>query len=256
MRSDEYRAMYNLEESFWWYRGMRSLTAAILAPYMAPNTDVRNEAGHNGAPRILDVGCGTGYSMTWLGRVFGTEEVYGVDLSRHAAELWDSRNLHTAAIASACNLPFKSAQFDLVTCFDVVYQFGAEASRAALSEFHRVLKPGGLLFIREPAYEWMRGSHDLAVATAHRYTKRELKAALVAQGFSALRATYCNSLLFWAAVPHRFISRISGKDTSDVRPVSKWMNSVFGKALGLEAKFVKHFAFPFGLSVIAVARRR
>jgi|ERR1700733_4866125 SAM-dependent methyltransferase len=247
MRSDEYLAMYNLEERFWWYRGMRSVTASILERYL----DRKGTP-----PRILDVGCGTGYSLSWLGRLYRTDHTYGIDVSQHAADIWNSRDLHTAAIASASDLPFESNQFDLVTCFDVVYQFSPDRSRRALSEIHRVLKPGGLVFIREPAYDWMRGSHDLAVATVHRYTRRELKASLASLGFSLLRTTYCNSLLFWAAVPHRLVSRISGKDTSDVRPVSKSLDRAFGFALDLEAKFVRRFAFPFGLSVVAIARRQ
>ena len=78
---------------------------------------------------------------------------------------------------------------------------------------------------------------------------------LESAGFGARRATYANSLLFWAAVPHRFLSRLKGSGESDVKPASPLMNRLFGGALGLESKMVRRVAFPFGLSVIVVARK-
>lgn len=245
MREDEYRAMYDLEDRLWWYVGMRAITAALLD----------SELGGRGPMRILDVGCGTGYSLNWLRGRYPVERAYGVDLSPHAAALWQLRDLDTVALASADQLPFGANAFDLLTCFDVIYQLDEEGARRAASEMHRVLKPGGVLFIREPAYEWMRGGHDVAVATRHRYTRGELKRLLESVGFETRRATYANSLLFGAAVPHRFLSRLKGSGESDVKPASPLINRLFGGALRVESKMVRRMAFPFGLSVIVVARK-
>src|SRR5262249_39642843 len=151
-------------------------------------------------------------------------------------------------VASVAGLPFSDRKFDLVTCFDVIYQLDTEVAGRAVSEIHRTLKPGGILFIREPAYDWMRGGHDVAVATRHRYTRPELKRLLEAAGFETRRATYANSLLFWAAVPHRWLSKIKGSGESDVQPASPLLNALFGSALNLESKIVRALAFPFGLS--------
>jgi SAM-dependent methyltransferase len=245
MREDEYRAMYDLEDQLWWYVGMRAITASLLDKEMAGRAGLR----------LLDVGCGTGYSLNWLRGRYAVERAYGVDMSPHAAALWRLRDLDTVALASADQLPFEAGAFDLVTVFDVIYQLDEEGALRAASEVHRVLRPGGVLFIREPAYEWMRGGHDVAVATRHRYTRGELKRLLESAGFVIERATYANSLLFWAAAPHRFLSRLRGSGESDVKPASPWMNRLFGGALGIESKVVRRAAFPFGLSVIVVARK-
>ena len=245
MREDEYRAMYDLEDRLWWYVGMRAITASLLDAELAGRTRLR----------LLDVGCGTGYSLNWLRGRYPVERAYGVDLSPHAAALWRLRDLDMVALASADRLPFGAGAFDLVTCFDVIYQLDAGGARRAASEMHRVLKPGGVLFIREPAYEWMRGGHDVAVATRHRYTRGELRRLLESVGFATRRATYANSLLFWAAAPHRFLSRLRGSGESDVKPAAPWMNRLFGGALGVESKMVRRMAFPFGLSVIVVGRK-
>jgi SAM-dependent methyltransferase len=242
MKKEEYRAMFELEDRLWWYRGMRHITAAILGRLLEGRK----------APKILDVGCGTGYSIGWLRTLYGAGGVYGIDLSPEAAAFWKERAVITAAVSSAHKLPFADNQFDLVTCFDVIYQLSGDLAEQSILEMQRVLKPGGLLFIREPAYEWMRGSHDVAVGTAHRFTLREIGRLVTGPGYVQKRATYANGLLLWAAIPRRLFSRLGGGDSSDVRPVPGWINSVLESALRLEAILLRRFALPFGLSAIVV----
>jgi SAM-dependent methyltransferase len=245
MRDDEYRAMYDLEERLWWYAGMRAITASIFD----------GKIGRDRPPRILDVGCGTGYSLLWLKEHFKSERAFGVDISLHAAALWRVRSLDTVAVASADLLPFTSEEFDLVTCFDVIYQLERDRARRAILEMSRVLRPGGWLFIREPAYEWMRGAHDKAVGTRHRYTKKELCRLLASENFRVERATYLNALLFGVAAPHRWLSRLRGGSSSDVKPVAPLINRALLGALNLEARLVRSVSFPFGLSVAALAQK-
>ncbi|HEV8488064.1 MAG TPA: methyltransferase domain-containing protein [Blastocatellia bacterium] len=246
MRHEEYRAMFELEDHLWWYRGMRAVTASILDPHLPSRPDLC----------VLDVGCGTGYSLKWLGERLGTRATFGVDISPHASAFWNEHGLDTAAIASAHQIPLASEVFDLVTCFDVIYQFSNADAETAIAEMHRVLKPGGLLFIREPAYDWMRAGHDLAVGTDHRYTLTKLRRLLTAQGFALRRATYANSLLFGAAVPHRLVSKWRGSEESDVKPVAEWLNKALAAALKIEALLIGRLSFPFGLSVTALAQKK
>ncbi len=245
MRDDEYQGMFELERTLWWYQGMRDITASLLDK----NLNGKKEC------RLLDIGCGTGFSMRWLRERFNTQEVFGVDLFYQAAALWETNNIHTASIASADALPFAAESFDLVTCFDVIYQLSEADAAKAVSEMLSVLAPGGFLYIREPAYEWMRGSHDIVVATKHRFTKSRLKALLAKQGFKIKKATYANTLLFPLAVPHRFLSRLTGSEESDVKAVHPLMNKTFAVALKMESALLKHLSFPFGLSVIVLAQK-
>lgn len=246
MRDDEYRAMFDLEERLWWYEGMRAITASIID----------RDIGEIERARILDVGCGTGFTLQWLKKRLRADEAFGVDVSPRAAELWKLRDLNTAVIASGDRLPFGAREFDLVTCFDVVNQFDAEGARRAVSEFRRVLKPGGWLLIREPAYEWMRAAHDRAVSTRHRYNRKELLELLRAEGLAPARSTYANWLLFWAAAPHRLLSKLKRSEASDVKPVPRVINGALLAALKLEARLIERFNFPFGLSVFALARKQ
>ncbi len=244
MRADEYRAMFDLEERLWWYAGMRAITASILERVVELNN-----------PCLLDIGCGTGFSLLWLKELLGSTHAFGVDLSEHAAALWSERGLDTVARARASRLPFASKEFDLVTCFDVIYQFEREESREAIAEMNRVLRPDGCLFIREPAYDWMRSAHDVAVGTRHRFTRKEIVELLEAEGFRIERATYANTLLFPLAASHRLLSRIRGGQSSDVRPVPRLINRALAAILKIEAGFIRSLNFPFGLSVVALAQK-
>lgn len=237
--------MFELEERLWWFGGMRAITASLLEPLLTEKTQ-----------HALDVGCGTGYSLLWLRERFKLAEAYGVDSSLHAAAFWPKRGLDTCALASADRLPFCASEFDLVTCFDVIYQLNDERASAAISEIHRVLVPGGVLFIREPAYQWMRGAHDVAVGTHRRYTSTDLRRLLRAHGFELKRSTYANTVLFWAAAPYRLLSRLRSSRQSDVRPVPDWMNKILGAVLEFEARALHRITFPFGLSVVALATKK
>ena len=243
MRDDQYAAMFELEERLWWYEGMRAVTASLLSGNLRANQ------------RALDIGCGTGYSMVWMRERFAFREVVGVDISEKATEFCKSRGLDTVAIASADKLPFHAGEFDLVTCFDVIYQLNDERASAAVGEASRVLRPGGLLMIREPAYQWLRGAHDVAVGTHRRYTLTDLRRLLLARGFRIKRATYANSLLIWLAAPHRLLSKWRRGTESDVRPVPAWLNATLGSALKLEARILERLAFPFGLSAVLLAEK-
>jgi SAM-dependent methyltransferase len=194
--------------------------------------------------------------MRWLEQQFQVEAAFGIDASSCAAQLWKERDINRAAIASADCLPFGSNEFGLVTCFDVVYQLSEEGVKRALSEMHRVLKPGGLLFIREPAYRWLLGPHDEAVGARHRFTLSELIKLVDSLGFERRRSTYANTLLFGAAVPHRLLSRLLGSTSSDVKPVPGWMNKAFYGVLRAESLLLERVSLPFGLSVILLVEKK
>src|SRR5438309_3910201 len=155
MEREQYAIMARREERHWWYAGMRRVALAVL------EGAIRGRRGL----RILDAGCGTGGTTVELRR-FG--DVVGVDLAWEALEPASGRGLRELARASIEQLPFGGATFDVVTSFEVVYHLGVASDMSALTELRRVLKPAGLLLLRVPAHDWLRGQHDRLVHTLHR----------------------------------------------------------------------------------------
>lgn len=103
------------------------------------------------APRVLDVGAGTGrVARAVLRQIAFDGEVINLDLSapmlregQRQCAVWPGR-AHTVRAPADC-LPFADNTFDAVTCIEVV-EFLPDARRA-LGEYLRVLKPGGVLLL-------------------------------------------------------------------------------------------------------------
>jgi SAM-dependent methyltransferase len=238
--------MFEAEEAQWWYVGQRAIAHALLEP-----SAVTLEAPE-GELRILDAGCGTGGNLVHLGRL---GRAVGVDLAPEAAARWRTRSVR-AVRGSLLALPFPDGAFDIVTSFDVIYHAWVPDDGAAVEEMARVLRPGGLLLVRVPALGILRGAHDEAVETRHRYTRRELVGLLESRGLTAVRSTYANFLLFPLLLGRRTLDRLGGREGSDVEFLPAPLEWLFRRLLLAEAALVRRGAsLPIGASVIALARR-
>ena len=243
MDSQEYETMFAVEDQHWWYVGMQRITTTLAAQFYA----------HQSNLRILDAGCGTGAAMQYLS-AFGL--VAGCDVSSIALCYSRKRGLERLSQASVTCLPFCSERFDLVTSFDVLYHRAVADYTRALMEFSRVLRPGGRILLRLPAYDWLRGRHDKAIHTAHRFTTGELHGAMDASGFVVEKLSYANTLLFPLAFTKRLLERILPKgEGSDIHRELSRHNAFLTKILSAEARWLAHHSFPFGLSVIAIGRK-
>jgi SAM-dependent methyltransferase len=246
MERSEYEVMAAVEGQHWWYGGMRAISAALLDPIYAGR----------GGLRILDAGCGTGGNALFLRR-YG--EVVGIDLAPEALELGGPRLPGRLARASVLDLPFASGSFDLLTSFDVLYHRAVPDEDRALAEAARVLRPGGRLLIRLPAYEFLRSKHDRAVHTRRRYTSAEARELLAAGGFTVERCSYINSLLFALPLAQRLLERALPaleQHDSDLALPSPLVNEALRWPLAAEAAWLaRGGAFPVGLSILALARR-
>ena len=97
-----------------------------------------------GRPRILDVGCGSGLKLAYLGNDDSLR--VGCDIR---SELYlrarDRAGLVRFVQAEASQLPFSEGSFDMVTCLSVIEEL--PDYKAAITEMTRCVAPGGLLCI-------------------------------------------------------------------------------------------------------------
>jgi SAM-dependent methyltransferase len=246
MEREQYAIMARREEHHWWYAGMRRVAVAVLESALGGRTGLR----------VLDAGCGTGGTTVELQR-FG--EVVGVDLVWEALEPAHARGLSALALASIERLPFASGSFDAATSFEVVYHLGVSNDTLALSEIHRVLKPGGLFLLRVPAHDWLRGEHDRLVHTRHRYTRDEVADKLGRAGFSIDQLSWANTVLFPPAAAKRLLER-NGASNGVAGEPDLWMppaplNALLTHIVAAERMAIpRGVPLPFGLSILAVAR--
>ena len=242
MEPKEYQIMCEAEESHWWYEGMAAIMRAVVEAHYRPGSNLR----------ILDAGCGTGASMGLLAE-YG--EVTGFDMSPHAIRLGRTRGYQRLAIASAMAIPFTDETFDLVTSLDVLYFVNVRDS-TALQEFARVLMPGGRIIVRVPAFDWLRGIHDIKVSTGHRYTVTELSRKMIQIKLRLELMSYAISILFPMVVLKRLCERWLPMQTdSDIAIDLKCLGKLFKRCLILESHVITKWSLPFGLSIIAVGRK-
>jgi SAM-dependent methyltransferase len=237
--------MWELEDNLWWYRGMRRITSELFDRYLP----------QHGNLKILDCGAGSGGSLPLL-KPLG--EVSAFDFSHLALNFYRKRESGRVAQASVDAIPFADATFDLLTVFDVLAILDKDSEQRALEEITRVLKPGGFLFWREPAFMFLYGTHDRATHVKHRYNVPEFRQRLAAQGFTPLRVSYANTFLFPIALVRRLAGKFSNGSAprSDVRPVPGPLNAALTRVLSAEASLITNRGMPFGLSVVGLAQKR
>jgi SAM-dependent methyltransferase len=247
MQAQDFEDLYKLEERFWWFVAMRHITDTVI------RQDLQRQSLD-----ILDAGCGTGYNIQYYEK--SGHRVFSFDVSTDALAGVRKRGAQKVCQASVTHIPYRSETFDLVVSFEVVDQLQAGGAMEAAKEMYRVLKPGGSLYIRLPALEWMRSSHDEEIATAHRYTRREVVGLLQSAGFEIRLASYANTLLFPVVLLKRSLKRFGIGRGSDVKPLPAglgWIGGIFRGVLASEARVLAaNLRLPFGLSVIAYAKKR
>ncbi|RDS85629.1 class I SAM-dependent methyltransferase [Dyella psychrodurans] len=101
---------------------------------------------------LLDVGCGQGKSFRLLRDAFQPTRLLGLDADPHSVTLSeaeaDREGMPVELLTADCaNIPLPDASLDIVFCHQTFHHL-VEQERA-LTEFWRVLKPGGLLLFAE-----------------------------------------------------------------------------------------------------------
>ena len=242
MNKEEYQNIANLQETHWWYQGMKDISISIIKKYLPRHKKLR----------ILDVGCGAGVTFPCFS-IFG--EVKGLDISDEAIKFCHEKKYYMVKKGSAEKIPFPDELFDLVTCFDVLYHKDVKNDVNALREFYRVLRSDGYLLIREPVDYGFLSRHDETVQARQRYQKKELKEKIQSNGFNIIKTSYVNCLLYpFIYIKRKFESK-NINNASDIKRTNPLLNYILKKILSFEGILLKKFNLPWGISIICLAQK-
>ena len=139
-----------------------SLAYDVLNPYLYTSSmrgEVTKMVDRNEPLRVLDVGCGTGYTTAGILRLGGVCEVVGVDqnhkqLQRAERNLSMEKTRLSLSQGDVENLPFTDESFDAVVSVGAVEYF--PDPEKALKEMARVVKHGARVVVGGPEFNWFK----------------------------------------------------------------------------------------------------
>jgi SAM-dependent methyltransferase len=231
-----------LEESYWWFVGRRAILERVLRSF-ATRTRL-----------AVDIGCGSGRNMLLLSHC--NDQVMGFDRSPAALELAVVRGFPVAC-ADGQSIPLADSSVDLLCALDVLEHL--DHDMCALSEFHRVLRPGGLLLVTVPAYRFLWSEHDEALMHRRRYAASELHVKLTRSKFLVLKRTYAVFFVFFPIVFYRLFRGLFPKDPYAPRAshviLPALANNLLVALLKIEAWMMGAVNLPWGTSIVVLAQK-
>ena len=151
--------------------------------------------------RVLDAACGEGYGTALLGAAAASAVGVDIDLATiaHARATYGD-GLQVRFVATSCTgLPFPSAAFDVVVCFETIEHLSAEEQPDMLAEFARVLTPDGVLIISSPNKRLYSDAREYVNPFHLQELYRDDLARLIGKRFPAQR-WYHQRLACWSGI--------------------------------------------------------
>jgi ubiquinone/menaquinone biosynthesis C-methylase UbiE len=153
---------------------------------------------------VVDVGCGSGYSLPKLAQRFAPRELVGVDIDPQmlavAGEEAQRAGVPVRLIeAASTDMPLPDGCADLLFCHQTFHHLVEQ--EAALAEFLRVLKPGGLLLFAESTRRYI---HSWIIRALFRHPMDVQRSApeylqmLRAAGFVVPESSISYPYLWWS----------------------------------------------------------
>ena len=250
MEPEVYRQFESLERDHWWFRGRRRVYGGMLASLL----------GQQRPRRTLDLGCGMGGFQEILRQL--SDEVFACDVDCASLRVCRRRGFNETVAAASHRLPFADASFDLVCLFDVLEHSADD--RAVLWEINRLLKPGGMVFLSVPAYQFLYANNDRVAGHYRRYNRRQLLQLFNRSGLVSRRASYSNVLLLpliasavlgAKLLEFLFGNRQSMQHSNLSWPTPRWLNAVLYRVFAAELLLSRHRDWPFGHSLVAAAHK-
>jgi SAM-dependent methyltransferase len=227
-------ALSGAEDWHFWFRTRRARLLREIRRRLHPPSS------------FLDVGCGTGYFAGYLARKGFT--MFGCDLF-YKSSMREADVLIVGA--DALSLPLVADSFAGVGLFDIIEHL--DEPEMALREAHRVLKPGGFVFITVPASRALWSAIDVTAGHRRRYSAGELRELLRGAGFLVRRVSYMFPCLF----PFIYLARNNPSYNTPGGRVSagKFANALASAFFYLEDVILDFVNWPVGTTVLGLGQK-
>lgn len=155
-------------------------------------------------PQVLDIGCGFGHSFEELAQRFSPDLITGLDadpglIARASGAATNCARDVRLHAANAAHIDLPDSAFDLVFCHQTFHHIVEQ--EAAMAEFFRVLKPGGVLLFAESTRRYI---HSLPIKLLFRHpmevqkTAEEYVSIIRAAGFDLPNGRISMPYFWWS----------------------------------------------------------
>jgi SAM-dependent methyltransferase len=230
------------ESTHWWFRARNRLLLWVLKSKVPAFQS------------FLEVGCGTGYVLAGVHKVYPTADLFGAEYFEEGLTFARER-IPTASFRQLdATKMTESACYDVIGAFDVLEHI--EQDELVLHNLACALKESGNLLITVPQHRWLWSKVDEHACHVRRYTRSELVEKIKNAGLTIEYATSFVSLLvplMWLA--RRKAEKQAGDSLGELK-ISRWLNSAFEIVMNVELVFLKlGVRFPIGGSLLVVAKK-
>ncbi len=246
MDAAEYDNIAALEQEHWYYAGKRRFVREWIVRVRPPQP----------ADTLLDCGAGTG---RFAKEMEAHCRVFALDDHAEALRILRTRFRPEQILSLAGDrVPLPDGSLEYVTALDVLEHVPDDA--AVVNGFHRLLKPGGLAVVTVPASMALWSDWDVALHHFRRYDRAQLRALFPDAAWELVYVNYTNVLVYpavWLVRKWRALRPKSGSTPTvrtEDRVPPRWLNALLGALFVGMTKW--RVPFPFGVSLLLVARRR
>lgn len=241
VKQTSYDIELKVERFHWWFAGRRKLLESLLTSTDFP---IKGPA--------IDIGCGVGSNL----RILNSKGINAIGLDRSIYPLTlVKRRLNLPLINGDLNhLPIRSNSIGLIVAMDVLEHL--ENDLEGLHELYRVLKNRGTLILTVPAFKSLWGIQDVMTGHKRRYSLKEISTKLKQGEFNILRSSYLNFFLFFPILLGRRLIHLLGLKIESENELNFPLLNFFLKTIfSLEPRILRHFSFPFGVSIFLCCRK-
>lgn len=180
--------------------------------------------------KVLDYGCGDGFTGREVQKAFGATELVGVDTELPASACGVQRVAEGSYELARDEVTLGDRKFDLLLLCDVIEH--VESDRDFMRGIaQRRLKQSSLVMVTVPAFQALFTDHDRALRHYRRYSMSTLQAAVKDSGFELLESGYLFSSLL--------LPRLASKVAESMRPqrddvqhgIGSWQGGPFATRL-------------------------
>jgi len=242
MERDVFDTYERAPEDFWYAKTRNELVRHLIKKYHPKFKDV------------LDCGCGTGFNYPSFR---DAKRVVSLDISDYALKICKKQCIPNLVKGDAQKMPFKNNTFDVVAAIELIEHL--DDDRAALREFFRVLRPGGIVVLTTPAFGWLWSDDDVLAHHKRRYVRKDLIRKVRAAGFDLPFVSYRYFFLFlptaiFFSVKNLWRKIFKGKPRNSLEDSPN--NSVLASVMRAEnALLTRGTKFPFGVGFVCLLRK-